>query len=165
MSKRKYLQNTYLIKDVCLEYIKDFRNLIEENKPPFFKCVRDMVAQTAKRLPAVQETGFDPWVGKIPWRRKWQPTPGLLPGKFHGLRSQVGYSPWGRKESDTTERLHFHFLSAFFKVQLSHPYMTTGKSRALTRWTFVSKVMSQLFNMLSRLLITFLPRSKHLLIL
>ena len=68
-----------------------------------------MVAQTAKRLPAVQETGFDPWVGKIPWRRKWQPTPGLLPGKFHGLRSQVGYSPWGRKESDTTERLHSLF--------------------------------------------------------
>ena len=52
---------------------------------------------------------FDPWVGKIPWRRKWQPTPGLLPGKFHGLRSPVGYSPWGCKESDTTEGLHFHF--------------------------------------------------------
>ena len=43
------------------------------------------------------------------WRRKWQPTPVLLPGKFHGLRSLVGYSPWGRKESDTTEQLHFHF--------------------------------------------------------
>ena len=42
---------------------------------------------------------------KIPWRRKWQPTPVLLPGKFHGLRSLLGYSPWGRKESDTTERL------------------------------------------------------------
>ena len=46
---------------------------------------------------------FDPWIGKIPWRRKWQLTPGLLPGKSHGLRSLVGYSPWGRKESDTTE--------------------------------------------------------------
>ena len=54
--------------------------------------------------------------------------------------------------------------SAFFIVQLSHPYMTTGKTIALTRWTFVSKVMSLLFNMLSRLVITFLPRSKHLLI-
>ena len=49
-------------------------------------------------------------------------------------------------------------------VQLSHPYMTTGKSIALTRWTFVGKVMSLLFNKLSRLVITFLPRSKHLLI-
>ena len=54
--------------------------------------------------------------------------------------------------------------SAFFIVQLSHPYMTTGKTIALTRRTFVGKVMSLLFNMLSRLVITFLPRSKHLLI-
>ena len=54
--------------------------------------------------------------------------------------------------------------SAFFTVQLSHPYMTTGKTIALTRRTFVDKVMSLLFNMLSRLVITFLPRSKRLLI-
>ena len=54
--------------------------------------------------------------------------------------------------------------SAFFSVELSHPYMTTGKTIALTRWTFVDKVMSLLFNMLSRLVIAFLPRSKHLLI-
>ena len=54
--------------------------------------------------------------------------------------------------------------SAFFTVQLSHPYMTTGKTIALTRWTFVGKVMSLLYNMLSRLVITFLPRSKCLLI-
>ena len=54
--------------------------------------------------------------------------------------------------------------SAFFIVQLSHPYMTTGKTIALTRRTFVDKVMSLLFNMLSRLVITLLPRSKHLLI-
>ena len=56
------------------------------------------------------------------------------------------------------------WCSAFFTVQLSHPYITTGKTIALTRWTFVSKVMSLLFNMLSRLVITFLPRSKCLLI-
>ena len=54
--------------------------------------------------------------------------------------------------------------SPFFTVQLSHPYMTTGKTIALTRWTFAGKVMSLVFNMLSRLVITFLPRSKHLLI-
>ena len=53
---------------------------------------------------------------------------------------------------------------AFFIVQLSHPYMTTGKTIGLTRWTFVGKVMSLLFNILSRLVIAFLPRSKHLLI-
>ena len=56
------------------------------------------------------------------------------------------------------------WCSAFFIVQLSHPYMTTGKTMALTRWTFVGKVMSLLFNMLSRLIIAFLPRSRHLLI-
>ena len=67
--------------------------------------------------------------------------------------------------------LHHHsskasilWRSGFFIVQLSHPYMTTGKTIALTRWTFVGKVMSLLFNMLSRLVITFLPRSKRLLI-
>ena len=54
--------------------------------------------------------------------------------------------------------------SAFFIVQLSHPYMTTGKTIALTRWTFIGRVMSLLFNMLSRFIITFLPRSKCLLI-
>ena len=53
--------------------------------------------------------------------------------------------------------------SAFFTAPLSHPYMTTGKTIALTRWTFVDKVMSLLFNMLSRLVITFLPRKRHLL--
>ena len=56
------------------------------------------------------------------------------------------------------------WCSTFFTVQLSHPYMTTGKTIALTKWTFVGKVMSLLFNMLSRLVITFLPKSKHLLI-
>ena len=55
--------------------------------------------------------------------------------------------------------------TVFFIVQLSHPYMTTGKTIAQNRWTFVGKVMSLLFNMLSRLVITFLPRSKSLLIL
>ena len=49
--------------------------------------------------------GFDPWVGKISWRRKWQPTPVFLPGESHAQRSLAGYSPWGHKESDTTEQL------------------------------------------------------------
>ena len=46
---------------------------------------------------------FDSWAGKIPWRKKWQPTPGFLSGESHGQRSLGGYSPWGRKESDVTE--------------------------------------------------------------
>ena len=56
--------------------------------------------------------GFDPWVGKIPWRRKWQPTPVLLPGKFHGWRSLVDYSPWDCKELDMTEQLHWLHLDS-----------------------------------------------------
>ena len=63
-----------------------------------------------------------------------------------------------------SSKASIHRHSAFFIVQLSHPYMTTGKTIALTRQTFVGKVMSLLLNMLSRLVITFLPRSKYLLI-
>ena len=58
--------------------------------------------------------GSDPWVGKIPWRRKWQPTPVFLPGEFHGQRNLTGYSLWGHKELDTTEQLHFHNCSSIF---------------------------------------------------
>ena len=57
----------------------------------------------AKNEPAMQRPRFDPWVGKIPWRREWQPTPVFLPGEFHGQRSLEGFSPWGHKESDTAE--------------------------------------------------------------
>ena len=56
---------------------------------------------------------FHPWVGKIPWRRKWQPTPVLLPGKSHGQRSLVDSSPWGHKESGTTERLALTYLMEY----------------------------------------------------
>jgi len=89
----------------------------------------------------------------------WSPSEwtGWISLKFKGL---------SRVFSNTTVQKHSSILqrSAFFIGQLSHPYMTTGKTIALTRRTFVGKVMSLLFNMLSRLVITFLPRSKHLLI-
>ena len=220
---------------------------------------------------------MDPWVWRIPWRRKWQPTPAFLPGKFHGQRSLVGYRPWSQFSSYSCSVLsdfcdlvdcsapgfsvhqllelaqtHFYqvvdaiqpshplsfcsptfnlsqhqglfnesvlcikrpkywgfsfsispsneysglisfridwfyllavqgilksllqhhsskasilWRSVFLMVQLSHSYMTTGKTIALTRQTFVGKVMSLLFNMLSRLVRAFLSRSKCLLIL
>ena len=84
----------------------------------------------------------------------------------------LGYTGWISLQSKRLKTLLQHHsskasilqYSAFFMVQLSHPYMTTGKTIPLTRWTFVGKVMSLLFNMLSRLVIVFLPRSKHLLI-
>ena len=66
------------------------------------------MAQQVKNPPAMQETQevkVLPWVGKIPWRTEWQPTPVFLPGASHGRRNLVGYSSWGCKELDTTERL------------------------------------------------------------
>ena len=59
---------------------------------------------------------FDPWVGKIPWRRKWQPTLVFLPGKSHGQRNLVGYSPQGRKELDMTD-FTFHFFFTFVSME------------------------------------------------
>ena len=87
-------------------------------------------------------------------------------------RFPLGWTSWISLQSKGLSSLLQHcsskasilLCSAFFIVQLSHPYMTTGKIIALSRWTFVDKVMSLLFNMLSRLVITFLPRSKRLLI-
>ena len=80
-----------------------------------------------KCLPTMQET----WVGKIHWRRKWQLTPVFLPGKSHGQRSLVDYSPWGRKESDTTEWLHFLFSSLYLNFfplkEHCHIYLCTSR--------------------------------------
>ena len=65
--------------------------------------------ELASQCRSLRRCRFDPWVWKIPWRRAWQPTPVFVSGESHGQRSLVGYSPWGRKELGTTERLHFHF--------------------------------------------------------
>ena len=64
-----------------------------------------MVAQTIRICLSCRRLRFDPWVQKIPWRREWQLTPVFLPGEFHGQKSLAGYSPWSRKESNTTEWL------------------------------------------------------------
>ena len=61
------------------------------------------MAQMAKNLPTIQETRIQSLVGKITWKREWQPTPVLLPAESHGQRALVGYSPWGYKELDTAE--------------------------------------------------------------
>ena len=82
-----------------------------------------LVAQMAKNLPAVQETQVPSQVRKIPWRREWQPTPVFLPREPYGQRSQVAYSPWGRKESDMTEWL---ILFTFkFLLLIPYPYYST----------------------------------------
>ena len=77
---------------------------MEKERNRHFKI--SLVAQPVKNLPAMQETACNPWIGKIPQRRKRQPTPVFLSGKSHGQRSLGGYNPWGHKESDMTHRLH-----------------------------------------------------------
>ena len=70
------------------------------------------------RMPS--KTGFSRWVGKIFWRRKWQPTLIFLPGEFHGWRSLAGYSPWGHKELDTAERLTLSLPKALILLSISN---------------------------------------------
>ena len=109
----------------------------------------------------------------IRWPKYWNFSFNISPSSEHpGLISfSMDWLDLLAVQGTLKSLLHHHsskasilLCSAFFIVQLSHPYMTTRKTIALTRWTFFGKVMSLLFNMLSRLVITFLPRSKHLLI-
>ena len=109
---------------------------------------------------------------RMKWPKYWSFSFSISPSNEHpGLISfRVDWLDLLAVQGTLKSLQHHHLKasilqrSAFFTVQLSHPYMTTGKTRALTRWTFVGEVMSLLFNMLSRLVITFLPRSKRLLI-
>ena len=80
-------------------------------KEPSYQCSRD---------------GFDPWMGKVPWRRKWQSIPVFLPGESHGQRSLVSYSPWGHKESDMTEWL---------KWQQKYTHTHTRRYSFICQWT------------------------------
>ena len=105
------------------------------------------------------------------WLKYWSFSYSIIPSKQHpGLISfRMDWLDLLAVQGTLKSLLQHHSSkasilrrSAFFTVQLSHPHMTTGKTTALTRWNFVRKVMSLLLNMLSRLVITFLPRSKHL---
>ena len=108
----------------------------------------------------------------IRWPKYWSFTFSISPSnEYSGLISfgmdwfdLLQSKGLSRVFSNNNSKASILWGSAFFIVQCSHPYMTTGKTIALTRWNFVGKVMSWLFNMLSRFVVTFLPRSKHLLI-
>ena len=89
---------------------------------------------------------FNLWVGKIPWRRKWQPTPVLLPGKSHGWRSLAGYSPWGCKELDRTEHIRTHTHTH----TLTHTHLSFGLSSSLKlKWPLSSFAPSVQFQSIS----------------
>ena len=109
----------------------------------------------------------------IRWAKYWSFNFSIIPSnEYSGLISfRIDWLDLLAVQGTLKSLLQYHsskssilWCSAFFTVQLSHPYMTTRKTIALTRWTFVGKVMSLLFNMLSRFVIAFLPSSKHLLI-
>ena len=104
----KWLEELYLeISGYPL--IKEFDSFIQETfiDCPLCACLPRWCSGKKSACQRMRP-GFSPWVGKIPWRRKWQPTPVFLPGKFCGQRGLVGYSLWGRKESDTTEHTHMY---------------------------------------------------------
>ena len=132
---------------------------------PFSSCPQSLPASESFPMSQLfawggQSTGVSASVSFLPKKPQgWSPSEwtGWISLQSKGL---------SRVFSNTTvqKKTSILWCSAFFTVQLSHPYMTTGKTIALTRQTFVGKVMSLLFNMLSRLVITFLPRSKRLVI-
>ena len=111
----------WFILDLCWLYIKQYswwplihpssRVMRYESSPWRLRWSR---THLQRRRPK-----FDPWIGKIPWRRRWQSTPVFLPEKSHGQRSLAGYSPWGHKESDTTEWLTLWAASIILWVRSS----------------------------------------------
>jgi len=90
--------------------------------------------------------GFNRWVRKIPWRRKWQPTPVFLPGKSHGQRNLAGYSPWGHKELDTIEWLSMQITSCFSNEQVSTsgPKNHVQGMAVISRWSVTPDFLLQL---------------------
>ena len=137
---------------------------ISSSVVPFSSCPQSLPASESFPMNQLfpwggQSTGVSALVSFLPKKSQ-----GWSPSEWTGW---ISLQPKGlsRVFSNTTSsKTSILQCSAFFTVQLSHPYMTTGKTIALTRWTFVGKVMSLLLNMLSRLVITVLPRSKRLLI-
>ena len=91
--------------------------------------------------------GFDPWVRKIPWRRKWQPTPVFLPGKSHGQRSLAGYSPWGCKGSDTTERRHSSLQNHLLLFRQQNDTSLTTSLKEHLPFSFLSGSLSHSKNL------------------
>ena len=89
---------SYFWRKILREHLRSLLRNASDSWLPRWLSGKDSTWQCRR----CRRCGFDPWVGKIPWRRKWQPTPVFLPGESHGQISLVGYSPLGHKESDTT---------------------------------------------------------------
>ena len=130
-SKQEYWSGCGYFKTLCIFPVTRSYSKIED-----FPC-----GLAVKNLSVMQETRIDkgprfhPWVRKIHWRRKWQPTPVFLPGKTHGQRSLAGYSPWGCKEAHTTERLHSltHSLTPVAK-DWKHQFSFQSQRKAMKKF-------------------------------
>ena len=117
-----------------------------ENRGRICSSEASLVVQIVKNLPAMWETWVWSLGWEIPGKRVWQPTPLFLPGEFHGQRSLVGYSPWGCKESDTTEQLtHTHISKEWWQNKASSPapstpsYAHSTMKSSTTGWLMVSE--------------------------
>ena len=104
-------QKTMILKSFWVR-TKEKENLVWRPKECFSLCY-SLVTQTVKNLLAVQEAWIRSWVGKIPWRREWQPTPVFFPGESHGQRSPMGYSPQGQRVRHDWATKHTHTGSTF----------------------------------------------------
>ena len=147
IQQEKLMQNLSRVSDVytCVKGIVAFPDGSVMKNPPVWQELHEM--------------GFDPWVGKILWRRSWQPTPVFLPGESHGQRSLAGYNPWGHySEQDTTQRLNMHtqrelYLNSLQQcfAKFSHSDMLYDqlnsilKSRDITLSTNVHLVKAMVF--------------------
>ena len=108
------------------------RSTGEEIGYPLQYSWASLVAQLVRNLPVMQETCIWSWVGKIPWRRERLPTPVFCPGEFHGQGIQVGYSPWGHKESDMTKKLTLQSMSQIYHSNSNEMLLTRAFSQCLT---------------------------------
>ena len=99
-----------------------------------------LVAQTERIFLQCRRPGFDLWVEKIPWRREWQLTPVFLPGEFHGLRSLMGYSPWGCSESGTIEQLHFKIMCFYSQCHAVSLFLSVKKGDTIQLIVIIQKV-------------------------
>ena len=115
-------------------------SIINSNLLMFFSWA-SLVVQMVKCLPAIRETQV-PWIGNIPWRRKCQPTPVLLPGKSHEQRSLVGCSPWGHKELDMAEWLHFSHSDVLDRLCCKNSYISW--LQPLPLWSCLSELSEML---------------------
>ena len=137
---------------------------ISSSVVPFSSCPQSLPASGSFPMSQLfasggQSTGVSALASVLPMNN-----PGLISLRMDWLDLLAAQGTLKGRLQHHSSKASIFWCSAFFTVQLSHPYMTTGKTIALTRWTFVGKVISLFFNMLSRLVITFLPRSKRLLI-